>query len=64
MMICQTCNGKGIRFEPVLVGDQYEAIPHPCPSCHAGCQHCCDGDTMPTPPTHGESANAQIDSVD
>jgi len=43
-MICQTCNGKGIRFEPVLVGDQYEAPPRPCPDCHAGCQHCCDGD--------------------
>lgn len=32
-MICPTCNGKGIRFEPVLMGDQYEAIPRPCPDC-------------------------------
>ena len=33
MMICPTCKDKGIRFEPVLVGDQYEAIPRPCPDC-------------------------------
>jgi len=32
-MTCSTCNGKGIRFEPVLVGDQYEATPRPCPEC-------------------------------
>lgn len=32
-MPCQTCNGKGIRFEPVLVGDQYEVLPRPCPDC-------------------------------
>jgi hypothetical protein len=33
MMTCPTCKDKGIRFEPVLVGDQYEAIPRPCPDC-------------------------------
>jgi DnaJ-class molecular chaperone len=32
-MTCQTCKGKGIRFEPELVGDQYEVVPQPCPEC-------------------------------
>lgn len=43
-MLCTTCYGKG-----------YISRPHhaPCPECHAGCQHCCDGDTMPTPPSYG-----------
>lgn len=32
-MKCPTCSDRGIRFEPVLMGDQYEVVPHLCPDC-------------------------------
>lgn len=46
-MRCQTCQGKGFTWEPHFYPDgqlsrALEAVP--CPDCHAGHQHCCDGD--------------------
>ena len=51
-MLCPTCHGRGYVTMPYIAG--VVSAQYPCPDCHAGCQHCCDGDTMPTPPTHGE----------
>ena len=51
-MNCTTCNGKGLLFNAEPIDGQYTMLPRPCPDCHAGCQHCGDGDTMPVPPTY------------
>ena len=45
-MRCQTCNGTGWveRMREYRPGEFSRVFTHePCPDCHAGHQHCCDG---------------------
>jgi hypothetical protein len=47
-MICPKCNGKGMvvgkaQFRHGKKKTELTAI-HPCPDCHCGQVHCCDGD--------------------
>jgi len=61
-MLCTTCHGKGYVTVPYIAG--VVSAQYPCPDCHAGCQHCCDGDTMPTPPSYeGEHAASAEEAV-
>ena len=56
-MLCTTCHGKGYVTVPYIAG--VVSAQYPCPECHAGCQHCCDGDTMPTPPSYKDIINSK-----
>lgn len=51
-MICPDCDGRGTISRPYIPALDLYTI-SPCETCGGcGVAHCCDGDTMPEPPSH------------
>jgi hypothetical protein len=54
LMICPHCNGKGMIVGKATFHHGPETTPtelteiNPCPHCHNGHQHCCEGDRAVT----------------
>jgi hypothetical protein len=61
-MICPKCHGTG-AITIGIYGDP--PCPYPCPDCHGGVMHCCDGlQEQPASGNWKDAVKAALDKLD